>query len=105
MNWQCIVVSLRNTLNGYFPLRPSNLPVVVTKTDERLANRTPKKVLYFGVVTQTQNAWFIQMNKQVSYQNSTWLIKILSKYSAFFLEKSLSGFVIHDFELQRLQKI
>ena len=38
-NGRCI---FGKTLYAYFPLRPSNLPVVVAQAVERLANRTQK---------------------------------------------------------------
>ena len=37
--WQSFVVFVRKTLNAYFPLGPSSLPVVMAQPDERLANR------------------------------------------------------------------
>ena len=51
------------TIYAYFPLGPSSPPSEVAKSNERLANRTRKRVLCVGVVKQTQSAWFIRANE------------------------------------------
>ena len=65
-NWQCVVVSLGKTLSAYFPFGPTSLPVVVTQSNKRLANRTPKKVPCFGVVRQTHSVYFIRTKNDSS---------------------------------------
>ena len=44
------------------------LPVVLTQTDEKLADRS-KDVLCVGVVGQTLNAWFIRTNERNELMN------------------------------------
>ena len=48
-----------------FPIRAQQSTLVVAQPDERLANRTQKRVLRIGVVRQTQSALFIRTNQNL----------------------------------------
>ena len=51
----------KDIFHKYFALGSSSLPAA--DQVEKLANRIQKRVLYVGVIIQTQIGWFTRMNK------------------------------------------
>ena len=70
------------TLYANFLFGPSSLPVAVAQSDKRIAKRTQKKVLFVGMVRQTQSAGFIGTKRLFASSCICYISRSKSHYRA-----------------------